>query len=177
MADVKLNAYEAMFLVGPVAQTQTDHGVALCQGIIERHGGQITVIKKWDERKLTYEIKRQKRGTYVIAFFKAAGGAIASIERDVKLNDDVLRVLVTTADHLNESEMNAVEPQPIIREERPAFDRPWSDRGEGGGGFGGGGGGRGGDRGGERNDRGGDRPAAARPRRDDAPAEAGADKE
>lgn len=173
MANATLNSYEAMFLVGPVAQTQNDHGVALCQGIIERHGGQITVIKKWDERKLTYEIKRQKRGTYVIAFFNAPGGAIASIERDVKLNDDVLRVLVTTADHLNETEMNAVEPQPIIREERPAFDRAWSD---GGGYGGGGGGGGGGGRGGDRFERGGERPAG-RPRRDDAPAEAGVDKD
>src|ERR1700710_1337468 len=108
----KLNVYEAMFLVGPaVAQAQNDHGVGLCRGVIERHGGQITVIKKWDERKLAYEVKRQKRGTFIIAYFQAPGGAIASIERDVKLSDELLRVLVTTADHLNESEMNAVEPQ------------------------------------------------------------------
>jgi hypothetical protein len=87
----------------------------------------------------------------------------------VKLSDDVLRVLVTTADHLNETEMNAVEPQPIVREERPAFDRPWSDGPSGGGG----GGGRGGDRGGDRYDRN----APPRPRRDEAPAEASADKD
>ena len=174
MADAaKLNVYEAMFLVGPAAQTQNDHGVAMCRGIIERHGGQVTVLKKWDERKLAYEIKRQKRGTYIIAFFKAPGGAIASIERDVKLSDDLLRVLVTSADHLNETEMSAVEPQPIIREERPAFDRNWNETAPSGGG------GRGGDRGGdryERPDRGGDRPVpAARPRRDEA--EVTADKE
>ena len=172
MANATLNVYEAMFLIGPTAQTTNDHGLALCRGIIERHGGQITVLKKWDERKLAYEIKRQKRGTYVIAFFKAPGGAIASIERDVKLSDDFLRVLITNADHLSEAEMNAVEPQPIIREERPAFDRSWNETG--------GGGGRGGDRyerpdrGG---DRGGDRPAAAPRPRQDQPAEAVADKE
>ena len=178
MAEATLNVYEAMFLIGPAAQTQNDHGVGMCRGIIERHGGQITVIKKWDERKLAYEIKRQKRGTYIIAFFKAPGNAIAAIERDVKLSDDILRVLVTTADHLNDAEMNAVEPQPIIREERPQFDRSWNETGSGGGG----GGGRGGDRyerpdrGSDRGDRGGERPAP-RPRRDDHPAETTADKD
>src|SRR5215471_19358914 len=89
----KTNTYEAMFLLGPGAQTQGDAGVGLTRGIIERHGGQIIHIKKWDERKLAYEIKRQKRGTYVIAFFKASGNAVAPIERDVKLSDDFLRVL------------------------------------------------------------------------------------
>src|SRR5437588_1019117 len=129
MADAKSNPYEAMFLLGPAAQTAGDAGVGICRGIIERHGGQIMVIKKWDERKLAYEVKRQKRGTYVISFFKAPGGAIAAIERDVKLSDDLLRVLVTSADHLNETEMNAVEPQPIVREERPRFDASWNERG------------------------------------------------
>jgi small subunit ribosomal protein S6 len=154
----KLNTYEGMFLLGPAGQTSGDNGVGLVRGIIERHGGQIIHIKRWDERKLTYEIKRQKRGTYVIAFFRAPGGAVSPIERDVKLSDDLLRVLITDASHLNETEMAAVEPQPIIREERPSFDRPWESRG----------GDRGdrGDRGGDRGDRshGGDRGADRGPR-------------
>ena len=43
----------------------------------------------------------------------------------MKLSEEVLRVLVTSADHLNETEMAAVEPQPIQpREERAPWDRP-----------------------------------------------------
>ena len=125
----KLEAYEAMFLLPPAAaMDQEGTGMRLCRSIIERHGGQIIVIKRWDERKLYYEINAQKRGTYVIAYFRAQGAAIGPIERDVKLSDEILRVMVTKADHLNETEMNAVEPQPIIREERPSWERP-DDRG------------------------------------------------
>ena len=40
---------------------------------------------------------------------------MTAIERDVNLSDDVLRVLITEADHLNQQEMEAVEPQPIHR--------------------------------------------------------------
>jgi small subunit ribosomal protein S6 len=124
-ADNALTQYEAMFLLGTAATAEPEKGVETCRGIIERHGGQIMVIKKWDERKLAYEISGQKRGTYVISFFTAPGAAVAGIERDVKLSEEVLRVLVLKADHLGIDEMKAVEPQPIqVREERPSWDRP-----------------------------------------------------
>jgi small subunit ribosomal protein S6 len=120
----KSNQYEAMFLVGAMGASEPDAALNLCRGIVERHGGQIIVIKKWDERKLAYELAGQKRGTYIIAFFRAPGDAVTGIERDVKLSEQILRVLVLRADYLNEKEMAAVEPQPIqVREERPSYDR------------------------------------------------------
>jgi len=119
------NKYEAMFLLGANAATEPQAALDLCKGFIERHGGKILVLKKWDERKLAYEVNGQKRGTYIIAYFTASGAAVVPLERDVKLSEDVMRVLVTRADHLNEQEMNAVEPQPIQpREERNPWDRP-----------------------------------------------------
>src|SRR5688500_11971210 len=107
MAETR-NTYEAMFLLGAVAQADADQALSLPRGIIERHAGEIIVLKKWDERKLAYEIGGQKRGTYVIAFFKAGGDALSAIERDVKLSEQVLRVLILRADHLNKDEMEAV---------------------------------------------------------------------
>jgi small subunit ribosomal protein S6 len=135
---IVLNQYEGMFLLGP-SGADAEKGIALVRGMIEKHGGQIQVIKRWDERKLSFEIGKQKRGTYILAFFKAAGGAIAPLERDVKLSEEVLRVLVTSADHLNETEMAACEPQPIAP---PVERNPWDREamgmgmgyGEGGGG-------------------------------------------
>ena len=55
----------------------------------------------------------------------------------MNLSEDVLRVLVTDAEHLNKDEMAAVEPQPIQPREERSWDRP--PMGED---FGGGGGGR-----------------------------------
>jgi small subunit ribosomal protein S6 len=124
----KSNQYEGMFLLPAGAAAEVDASTNTVRGIIERHGGKILVIKKWDERKLTYEVKKQKRGLYVIAYFNAPPAAVAAIERDVNLSEEVLRVMVTQADHLNQDEMNAVEPQPIIKEERPSWERQ-DDRG------------------------------------------------
>jgi small subunit ribosomal protein S6 len=123
------NQYEAMFLLGSAFATDLDGAIKLVRGIVERHEGQIIVIKKWDERKLAYEISGQKRGLFILCYYKGPGASVAAIERDVNLSDQVLRVMVTKADHLNATEMEAVEPQPIIpREERPSWDRPYEDR-------------------------------------------------
>ena len=121
------NQYEAMFLIGPSATQDQQGALNTVRGMIERHGGQVMVLKRWDERKLAYEVNGQKRGTYIIAYFSAPGDAVGPIERDVKLNEQVLRVMITKADHLNQQEMEAVEPQPIIREERPSWERPMGD--------------------------------------------------
>jgi len=123
----KTNQYEGMFLFGSAAATEPQAAENTVRKFIEQHGGNILVLKKWDERKLAYEIKGNKRGTYIISYFKAPGEAVTQIERDVNLSEEVLRVMVTRADHLNQQEMDAVEPQPIIREEKPSWER--DDRG------------------------------------------------
>jgi len=125
------NQYEGMFLLGPTG-AEPEKAIAIVKAMIEKHGGKIQVIKKWDERKLAYEIGKQKRGMYIIAFFKSDGANVTALERDVKLSEEVLRALITRADHLNETEMAAVEPQPIAPPpERNPWDRP--DMGRGGG--------------------------------------------
>jgi ribosomal protein S6 len=123
---VEGNQYEGMFLLGASFATDVDGAIKLVRGIVERHEGKVLVIKKWDERKLAYELEGQKRGLYIICFFTAPSASVAPIERDVNLSEQILRVLITHADHLNTDEMTAVEPQPIQpREERPnPWDRP-----------------------------------------------------
>lgn len=129
MAVIRTNQYEAMFLFGPSGAAEPQAVLDLVRTTVEARGGKILVLKKWDERKLCYEIAGQKRGTYVLCYFKGPSTAPAQIERDVRLSDAFIRVLILRADHLNEQEMAAMEPQPIAppREERMDF-----------GGFGGG---------------------------------------
>ena len=174
-AKSKNGQYEAMFLFGAGAATANEESMATIRRIIESHGGEVLVLKKWEERKLAYEVGGNKRGIYYLSLFRAPGGAVAQIERDVKLSEEVLRVIVLSADHLSADEIQAQEPQkPEPREERP--ERGFG--GFGGGGYGGGGGGYGdrGDRGGDRGDR-GERPdRGPRPPRREEPAPAGAEK-
>src|SRR5438034_11084225 len=86
-AEVTKNQYEAMFLLPAGATVEMDKSLAAVKGIVERHGGDVVVLKKWDERKLAYEIKAQKRGLYIIAYFNAPAAAVSAIERDVNLSE------------------------------------------------------------------------------------------
>jgi small subunit ribosomal protein S6 len=62
-------------------------------------------MKKWDERRLAYEINGKTRGTYILCYFRAEGRRIRDIERDVQLSDRIMRVLTIRADHISEEDI------------------------------------------------------------------------
>ena len=98
--------YEAMFLVDPADAAAWDDLSKHLAGILERHGGEIVGLTRWDERKLAYPVGGRKRGTYVLSFFGLKNGdAVALIERDCQLSEKVLRALVLRADHFRVSDM------------------------------------------------------------------------
>ena len=87
--------YEAMFIVDS-AKAKENYAASEgeCLGAITRHGGEIKKSAKWDDRRLCFEINKVKRGTYILVHFEADPDAVAKIERQVNLNDKILRVLI-----------------------------------------------------------------------------------
>jgi single-strand DNA-binding protein len=75
--------------------------------IMERAQAEIIMCRKWDERKLAYEIKGRKRGCYVLTFFQVQSDNLAGIERDAQLSESILRALVLKADYMTEEDMQA----------------------------------------------------------------------
>jgi len=65
--------------------------------ILEKAGAEIVSMKKWDERRLAYEINGRNRGTYILCYFHADGQKIRQIERDAQLSELILRVLILSA--------------------------------------------------------------------------------
>jgi small subunit ribosomal protein S6 len=117
--------YEALFLFGTAATADVDASVKMIHDLMHKHGAEILHLRKWDERKLAYEIKKSKRGLYVLCFFKAPTASVEKITRDVNLSDVILRVLITDASHLNVDEMKAMEPQQPVKEiRREEFNVP-----------------------------------------------------
>ncbi len=116
--------YEALFLLNAsYASGSWDTAKAEVEHILHRANAEIIHLRKWDERRLTYPISGNKRGVYVLAFFKCEGPKVAGIERDVQLSENILRVLVIKADHLALKDMEAMMPQQPIPDEhdfRPA---------------------------------------------------------
>jgi small subunit ribosomal protein S6 len=92
--------YEAMFLVDSAeATTDWDGITTTIKNILEKAGADIVSIRKWDDRKLAYEIKGKGKGTYILCYFKAEGSKLRDIERDIRLSERIMRALILCAEH------------------------------------------------------------------------------
>src|SRR4030042_442162 len=113
--------YEAMFLVDSADATTDWDGVeAAIRGILDKAGAEIVSMKKWDERKLAYEILGKSKGRYILCYFKAEGGKLQSIERDIQLSERIMRALILCAEDRPAEEIKR-EPvsQPVGKAEAP----------------------------------------------------------
>ena len=87
--------YEGMFLLDSARASKDWEGTkALVDGVLARYGAKPILMDRWDERKLCYTIKRQKRGTYYLGYFDAPGDAVGQIRRDLVLTEGVIRFLI-----------------------------------------------------------------------------------
>lgn len=100
-----------MFLLAQSATADLAAATDTVRNMITRHGGEILILRKWDERKLAYPIRGQKRGLYLIAYFKAPSSALAAIDRDAVLSEIVLRGMVIKADHVGEIELELAKKE------------------------------------------------------------------
>ncbi len=103
--------YEAMFLVSQGVAADLNGAADHVKHILDRAGAKLIAFRKWDERRLAFEIDKQKRGTYFLAFFSCDPVKVAMIERDCNLSDQVIRSMCLRADHLTIEEMQAADGQ------------------------------------------------------------------
>jgi len=91
--------YEAMFLVdSALAGSDWDGVLQTIKNILQKAQVEILWLQKWGERKLAYQINHKARGTYIICYFRSDGSRIHDIERDVRLSERIMRVLILKAD-------------------------------------------------------------------------------
>ena len=90
--DRALNKYEGMFLLDKgKLRNAPEKGEGAIKATLEKNGVTIVQMGQWDERRLAYEINRQKRGTYVLAHLEAPNGALDEVSRDLRLGGLISR--------------------------------------------------------------------------------------
>jgi small subunit ribosomal protein S6 len=62
--------------------------------VIRQDGGTITSVDVWGRRRLAYDIKKKSEGIYAILDVTAAASAVAELDRQLGLNESVLRTKV-----------------------------------------------------------------------------------
>lgn len=101
--------YEAMFMISQAVAADFSAAIAHINEVLARGHAEVIAMKKWDERRLAYEIKNQKRAIFILTYFTATGEGFAHIERDCNLSEKILRALITRCDHLSVEEMQAAD--------------------------------------------------------------------
>jgi small subunit ribosomal protein S6 len=93
------STYECMFLLD-ANKVSGDIPAAAQQlhAVFERNHAEVLASRPWDERRLSYPIKGQKKGLYYLTYFKTEGKNLVGIEGDFALNEMVLRSLVIRID-------------------------------------------------------------------------------
>lgn len=103
--------YESMFVFPQSVTADLAAAASHVTDTIIRHGGAIVSMTKWDERRLAYDIRGNKRGVYFLCYFTADPTTIVSMERDFSLSEKLLRSLIMRADHLTPEQMQDAEGQ------------------------------------------------------------------
>jgi len=109
---ITMKTYEAMFLL-EAGQSDFEAACEPIQAVLRRSGGELISSNLWDERRLAYEIKGQKRGMYVLTYFKLDPAKVVEMEHDCQLNEGILRVLIIRKDNIKDEELNAPTPAMI----------------------------------------------------------------
>lgn len=123
-----MSLYEGMFLMdNRQANRDWDACLEKVKGMVTKYGAKIERCEKWGERRLAYEIKGRRRGTYVLMFFTATGTAVTEIYRECELSDLMLRTLILKADAVPEGPLVAPEDIPLRSRSR-SFDDDFDRR-------------------------------------------------
>ena len=96
--------YENVFIARQdIAATQVDALIERFSGVIAANGGKITKTENWGLRTLAYRMKKNRKGYYVLFNIDAPAAAVIELERQMRLDEDVLRYLSVRVDELDDA--------------------------------------------------------------------------
>ena len=95
--------YENVFIARQdISSTQVDALIEQFATLVGEQGGQVTKREYWGLRNLTFRIKKNRKGHYVLFNLDAPPVAVNELERNMRINEDVLRYLTVRVDALEE---------------------------------------------------------------------------
>jgi small subunit ribosomal protein S6 len=78
---------------------------------LEREHGKLVKVEAWGRRRLAYPLRKHRRGVYVYLKYVGGGGLVAEVERNLKLQDAVIKFMtVQSADEVDVSTLQ-IDPE------------------------------------------------------------------
>ncbi len=94
--------------------------------LIEDQGGSVTKIEYWGLRNLTYRIKKNRKGHYSLLAIDAPAPAVKEMERQLSINEDVLRYMTVKVEELD-LELSPILARRDRERERERARNPYED--------------------------------------------------
>lgn len=91
--------YEHVFLARQdLSQAQVDALAAAATEIVENGKGKVTKTETWGLKNLAYKIDRNRKAHFVLLNIEAPGDVVAELERQNRINEDIIRWLTVSVD-------------------------------------------------------------------------------
>src|SRR5436305_7748403 len=134
---LRMPLYEHVFLARQdVSAQQVEELTAQLTGVLEQMGGKVTKLEQWGVKSLSYRVRKNRKAHFTFMNVDAPSAALSEIERQERLNEDVLRYLTVRVDEHEEgpSAMMRKSDRDRDRDDRGGGfrDRDRGDRGGGG---------------------------------------------
>ena len=100
-----------------VSTAQVEGLVETFQNVITENGGSIAKTEQWGLRTLAYKVNKNRKGHYVLMNIDAPAEAVHEMERQMRINEDILRYMTLRVDE------HETEPSAILRN-KGSEDRP-----------------------------------------------------
>jgi small subunit ribosomal protein S6 len=114
--------YESVFIARPdISAAQVEALTESMSAIVVEGGGSVAQTEYWGLKSLAYRIKKNRKGHYTMLALDAPAAAVKEFERNMRLNEDVLRLMTIRVDEL-ESEPSVMMRNKNSRDERNRRD-------------------------------------------------------
>lgn len=88
--------YEVLYLIDTAIEEQARKDlIARFSDLVEANGGKVDRIDEWGKRRLAYAINYKTEGYYVLMYMTAPSSLPRELERNLQINESVLRYMVT----------------------------------------------------------------------------------
>lgn len=124
--------YELIYIARQdLSPVQVENQTEDYKKLVESHKGRVSKIEYWGLRKLAYDIRKNTRGHYTLMNIAAAPDVVKELERQMRINENILRYLTIAVDTLDDAPsamMRNAKPrshyeQPTIQVENDANER------------------------------------------------------
>ncbi len=89
---LKSKEYETIYILRSDVDADTaDKVQGRVAEVVGRDNGKLVKVESWGRRKLAYPVAKQRKGVYVFVKYVGRGGLVAEVERNLKLQDSVLK--------------------------------------------------------------------------------------